>query len=184
MRGEARVWALMAICVAAGAAAGVSWVSQTASSREAVDQWPEDAPVALDISRPTLVLFVHPRSPETPAVLDELRRLQARMDGRLAVSVRVYHGEGSRSGQREKICWREAARSFSDVEIDPKGTQAALFGARPAGTAVMYAPSGRLLFRGDLVSRASNPRARPNRALAALLDAWRKLDRSPVIGGT
>lgn len=175
-----RVVLLMALCVAAGAAAGVHWASGRPDDDE--NRWPENAPVARDIARPTLVLFVHPGAPETPSVLRELERLQARMSGRLAVSVRFYRPNGPVAGWDRLASWRRARVAFSDVAADPEGGQAKLFEASPSGTAVMYAPSGRLLFRGEVLSGPGRSSARANPSLTALLRAWHQLERSPVIG--
>lgn len=172
-----RLFALMAVCVAAGAAGGAHWAGRHMDfEADPAAIFPEDAPVALDVARPTLVLFVHPTSPSARKALDEVARMQA--DGTIAVSVRVYRPDGAQGGWERQPVWRRAGEVSGDVAMDPEGELAKRFGAAPAETAVVYAPSGRLLFRGRITQSRTNALAR----LRRLLDSWRRLDRVPVMG--
>lgn len=176
-----RIAAFAALCLAAGAAGGAFWAGGRDAEEDPAASWPEEAPVALDLTRPTLVLFVHPGSPGAQSALDEVARLQKRLRGRVAVSVRVYRGHGPIAGWEKLPVWKKAAAVSADVAADPEGGVAQAFGAVPAESAVVYAPSGRLLFRGEVVPRGGRGASAAAR-LARLLEAWRGLESRPVVG--
>src|ERR1043165_5323235 len=60
------------------------------ASAEAPAHWPSDAPLALDPTRLTLLLFAHPRCPCTRATLGELDRVIAASGERLSAHVLFY----------------------------------------------------------------------------------------------
>lgn len=181
MGSRARTAALIAVCLAAGAAGGVFWAGGRAPAEDPAARWPDDASVPLDVTRPTLVLFVHPGSPAARAALDEVARLEKRMGGRVAVSVRVYRAAGPIAGWEKLPVWKKAGAVSSDVAADPEGGIARSFGVASAETAVVYAPSGRLLFRGDLIARAGRARSALTK-LTHLLEAWSRIESRPVVG--
>lgn len=181
MNGRFRAAALISIGLAAGAAGGAFWASARAPEEDPAARWPEDAPVPLDVARPTLVLFVHPGSPGAREALSEVSRLEKRLGRSVAVSVRVYRPAGAQGGWEKRPLWRAANAVTADVAADPEGDVARRFGVSPAETAVVYAPSGRLLFRGAVVSRAGRARAALAR-LSRLLEAWSRLETRPVVG--
>jgi len=178
---RARTAALIGVCLAAGAAGGSYWAGKRAPVEDAAASWPEEAPVALDLTRPTLVLFVHPGSPDAQAALDEVANIEKRLGHRVAVSVRVYRPDGPIAGWEKLPVWRKAGQLSADVAADPEGGIAKKFDALPAESAVVYAPSGRLLFRGQLVPRAGSGRTAFSR-LTHLFEAWRGLESRPVVG--
>jgi hypothetical protein len=134
---------------------------------------PEPLPVALDVARPTLVLFIHPGAPEDAEALREVAALQKRLHGRLAVSVRVYRGDGPRPGWERMPVWKEAGALSGDVAADPEGIIARRLGVPSSKSLMVFAPSGRLMFSGPPAVRGR---------LARLLDAWRGLENGPVVG--
>jgi hypothetical protein len=174
------ILAALGLCAAGGAWVGHALTLSKAAEEDARQRWPEDAPVALDEARPTMIIFLHPGSPVSPEVLAEVRRLQGRMRGRLAVSVRVYRRDGPIAGWDRLPVWQEARSLCSDVAADPGGDQARLFGAAPSGTAVLFAPSGRLMFRGEIApSRKASTKFS---VLSAILRPWIAVEPSPVLG--
>lgn len=176
-----RAAALIAVCLAAGAAGGAFWAGGRAPQEDPAARWPDGAPVPLDVARPTLVLFVHPGSPSARAALDEVSRLEKRLGGRVAVSVRVYRASGPIAGWEKTPVWKKAGAVSSDVAADPEGSVARSFGVVPAETAVVYAPSGRLLFRGEVAARSGRARSALSR-LARLLESWSRMESRPVVG--
>jgi hypothetical protein len=181
MGSKTRTAALIAMCLAVGAAGGAHWAAQRVASEDDAARWPEEAPVALDLARPTLVLFVHPGSPDAQAALDEVARLEKRLDRRVAVSVRVYRPDGPIAGWEKNSIWKKASAISADVAADPEGDIARKFGVMPAESAVVYAPSGRRLFRGAVIARAGRGRAAFTQ-LTSLFEAWRGLESRPVVG--
>lgn len=183
MGSTGRTVSLVAVCLAAGAAGGVFWAGGRPPADDPAAQWPDSARVALDVSRPTLVLFVHPGSPGAKNALEEVDRLQKRLGGSVAVSVRVYRPDGPIAGWEKLPVWKAAGAVSSDVAADPEGKTAGTFGVAPAETAVVYAPSGRLLFRGRIGKKQGRLTAALSR-LTLLLESWRRMERGPVIGQT
>ncbi|MFI5344885.1 MAG: hypothetical protein ACHQ51_00780 [Elusimicrobiota bacterium] len=181
MGARVRIAALIGVCLAAGAAGGAFWASGRQAEMESAEVEPDEAPVALDISRPTLVLFVHPGSPEARAALSEVAALQKRLHGRVAVSVRVYRQNGPVAGWERLPVWKQAGAVSGDVAADPEGDLARRLGVASAESAVVYAPSGRMMFRGQVVARAGAGSS-ASRRLARLLESWRGLENGPVMG--
>ncbi|MDE2142442.1 MAG: hypothetical protein KGJ84_08540 [Elusimicrobia bacterium] len=181
MGSRLRIGALVSLCLAAGATGGAFWANGRNVEVEPAANWPADAPVSLDVSRPTLVLFVHPGSPEARATLKEVALLQKRLRGRVAVSVRVYRPAGPVAGWERLPVWKEAGAVSGDVAADPEGEIARSLGVNSAESAVVYAPSGRLLFQGQVVPRAGRGFSEAAR-LRRLLEAWRGLENGPVVG--
>lgn len=183
MLSRLRAAALFIVVLAIGAAGGVFWASSRPVEEDPGATWPEETSVPLDLTRPTLVLFVHPHSPGAQQALDEVARLEKKFDGRVAVSVRVYRGNGAMPGWEKEAVWQKAGQVSSDVAADPTGDVARQFGVAPAETAVVYAPSGRLMYRGSVVPRSKRAAAAASH-LIHLLESWRRLESRPVVGVT
>jgi hypothetical protein len=154
---------LLATTLAAGRA-----VARAAQERAAAGVRPEGTSVAFDMGRPTLVVFLRGDSPATPELLERLAERARDQGVPVAVSVRF-------EGLVETDAWQAARAVSEDAASDPGGREMRLFGAAP-GTAAVYAPSGRLLFRGE-VSDAS-----ALRALARALAPWRGFAGGPILG--
>jgi hypothetical protein len=113
--------------------------------------WPSRAQIALDHNRDTLIMFAHPQCPCTRASLEELNRLLARSQGRVAAQV-LFFKPGKFSGDWTRAdLWRNAA-DIPGVAVheDLDGAQARLFGAETSGYVLLYDTHGQLLFRGGI----------------------------------
>lgn len=118
----------------------------------APQMWPrDDGLLTLDASRPTLVVFVHPRCPCTRATVSALAELVGKARGRLAARALVVKPGDAESGwERSPIV--DATRAIPGVEVlvDEHGSLADRFDAATSGQVLLYGVDGRLLFRGGL----------------------------------
>lgn len=152
---------------AIGWAAGIVWAAALAhgillmarygtepgTAAEPPPTWPASAPVPLDAEAPTALLFAHPHCVCTRATLRELERVVARTQARLAVTVLFYSDPALGPDWERSAAWDlAAALPNARVLPDPRGAVASIFGAATSGTAVVYAPDGRLLFHGGLTA--------------------------------
>ncbi len=120
-------------------------------SGQAVPHWPAGSRLAPDRDRPTLVMAAHPFCPCTRASAAELARLLARCEGQLAVHVLIFTPRHADSSWSRSGCSRSfAAIPGVHATDDPEGVEARRFGARTSGQVALYAPDGRLLFRGGM----------------------------------
>jgi hypothetical protein len=132
-------------------------------------RWPAEAPVVLDPARPTLLLFAHPQCPCTRATITELDRLMAHGRDRLVARVLFYDDPRLASRwERSKLAEHAARIPGVQPQADPLGATARLFGAETSGSAVLYAPDGRLLFHGGIT--ASRGHEGDNAGAAAIVD--------------
>jgi hypothetical protein len=121
------------------------------SSGLTVLNWPGGGRLALAGDRPTLVMAAHPRCPCTRASAAELVRILARCDGRVMVYVLIFvprHAEATWAGADGSASWATIPGVHAIDDRD--GVEAARFGARTSGQVALYAPDGRLLFRGGI----------------------------------
>jgi hypothetical protein len=135
--------------VIAGFALLFDYSSKAGLSAQVPPRCPDS--IVLDPSRPTLLLFVHPKCPCTSATMNELDRLAAQAGGRLRITVFVLSdpafGEDVGHGQ----LWRRGAVIPGvDMREDPAGAIARTLGANTSGEAVVFAPDRRLLFEGGI----------------------------------
>jgi hypothetical protein len=137
-------------------------------------EWPVTAAqVALDPSRPTLVMFAHPKCPCTRASLAELNRLLARCEGQVAVHLFFFAPEEAPADWKHTGLW-DSAESIPGVvvEQDPGGALAKRFGAETSGFVALYDPHGRLLFKGGITAgRGHEGDNEGESTIAALLTA-------------
>jgi hypothetical protein len=148
-------------------------------------QWPSAANIPLDHSRPTLVMFVHPKCPCSSASMEELNRLLAQCAGRVAPRVLFFKPAGEPESWARTGLWRSAAAMPHVVaQEDPDGKEARLFGAETSGYVALYDTHGRLLFSGGITgSRGHAGDNAGESAVAALLNGQPAgLAQTPVYG--
>src|SRR5437764_2268163 len=139
------------ICAGFGLAKMITYELTPAPAAAAAPIWPPAATISRDASRPTLVLFLHPRCPCSRATLAELERLVAPCDGQFALRMVFVRPPGTGDDWTQTDLYRTAEKlPHAVVCCDADGVEAAAFGAKTSGQALLYAADGRLLFQGGL----------------------------------
>jgi hypothetical protein len=115
--------------------------------------FPRNSAIELASEKPTLLLFAHPHCPCTLASLHELDRLLAETQNRVAVIVIFTIPNGVPTGWEEGDLWN-AAKTIPGLRIicDQGGAEAHRFDVKGSGHALLYAPSGKLLFSGGITA--------------------------------
>lgn len=109
------------------------------------------APPALDASKPTLIMLVHPQCPCSRASIFELNRLIALCPNQAKISVLFLRPVGYPVSWTKAELWRQAsALPGVRVQVDDSGAFARRFGAATSGETLLYAPDGHLLYQGGL----------------------------------
>lgn len=134
-------------------------------------RWPAGSQIAPDASRPTLIMFVHPRCPCTRASIGELDRLVADCEGRFNAQVWFIKPAGTQKDWSDTDLWQQAAAIPGvTVHCDNEGVEARRFQAETSGQTVLYSQDGRLLFHGGITLSRGHAGDNPGRsALEALL---------------
>jgi hypothetical protein len=117
-------------------------------------QWPAQSELQrAGATHYTLVIAFHPHCPCSRASLRELDRLIAQCGDQLrAIAIFVRPADAS-PGWEETDLWRDAAAMKNvSVRVDMDGTEAKRFGAETSGQALLYSPTGQLLFQGGITA--------------------------------
>lgn len=146
---------------------------------------PQLAALPLSSDKPQLLMFVHPRCPCTRASLEELARVLAQSprpaDVRVLFTVPANAGDAWRRGG----LWDQAAAIPGvQTQTDAGGALAKRFGAVTSGQVLLYAPDGRLLFRGGITGTRGHEGDNPgsDAVLDRLTDSSLPCRRNPVFG--
>jgi len=140
------------VAVAAGTVL-MFWYQMTPSSpgTEVAAQWPRNAFVSRDATRPTLIMTLHPHCPCSRASVAELSVLMARANGHLAARVLVVDPKGAPRDWIHGDLWNAAAAiPDATLSVDAGGADAAAFGATISGTVILYGVDGKMLFSGGI----------------------------------
>ncbi|GAA5118519.1 hypothetical protein JIN84_15905 [Luteolibacter yonseiensis] len=134
--------------------------------------WPVSSRIALDVTKPNLILFAHPHCPCTAATIGELEILMNDRPGRLNAQVWFIKPEGVSKGWEETALWRKAsAIPGVTVHRDDDLSEAKRFHAGTSGLTLVYAPDGHLLFQGGITLSRGHAGDNAGRdAIMALLD--------------
>jgi len=162
------IWVIWLLAAAAGLAAVASYERIPGRAGQTPAQWPADAGISLDATRPTLLMFAHPKCPCTRASMGELNRLLAQCDGEVATQVLFFAPDNGSSEWLRGDLWQSAkAIPGVKVEIDLAGRLAQRFGAETSGFVVLYDVHGKLLFRGGITRERAH--AGDNRGVDAIV---------------
>ena len=132
---------------------GALWLYATSpgNSGEIAPLWPRTSSQRWDESRPTLLVFAHPKCPCTRATIDELAWIMTRCNDQ--VTCRIYFMQPeSESEEWGKTSTWHAASAIPGVEVyfDPENQEATAFGAETSGHAMLFDTGGRLMFQGGI----------------------------------
>jgi hypothetical protein len=183
-RAGAALPVLLAIAVLAagyrvvGSAGGAPAGGDAASGRPAASF----APLVLDGSRPSLVVFVHSACPCTRTAVGTLAAIAREAHGRLAVQVVFEDEESGEPGAGATPLWNEVTslRGMA-VRRDEGGALAADLGVTRSGTAVLFDASGIRLFTGGLTPAEAADSQSLRDAVARALSCASQARRDPAI---
>ncbi len=178
------VTALWLVLCASGVYALWSYASTPGQIGAVPRRWPATAATRPDPTRPTLLLFVHPRCPCTRATMDDLAWVLTRARGRVAARAYFFRPADESEAWTRTALWKAARALGVSVAADPDGAQARLFGAATSGMTLIYAPDGRLLYDGGLTPGRGHEGDGPGReaALAAIAGTLTAAAEAPVFG--
>jgi hypothetical protein len=174
-------WSLL---VLAGFAAVAHWEHRPGAWTPAPQAWPASSPLARSTNELTLLVFVHPHCPCTRASLDELERIVARTQDRLAATVIFCAPEGAAPDWVQSGSW-ERAQAIPSVSVfaDANGREARRFGARTSGATLLFDRDGRLVYRGGITGARGHAGDNAGEsAVLALVDGREAQASEPVYG--
>jgi hypothetical protein len=123
------------------------------SPAEPPAHWPEESAIARATERGTLLMLAHPMCPCTRASLDELAVVVRETSGLAAVHVLFMKPPAGGASWENTELWQKArAIPGVRVELDRDGGEAARFGAKVSGHALLYDRDGALVFSGGITA--------------------------------
>jgi len=176
------VWLL---AVTAGTVAFWNYGGTPGSTGTAPQQWPAGISIPLDPAHDTLVMFAHPRCACTRASVEELNRVMAECQGKVATHVYFFKPD-KLPADWVQTGLRESAAAIPGVIVhdDANGELAERFGGETSGYVVLYNPKGQLLFSGGITgSRGHAGDNAGESALVSLLNGHAaNVERTQVYG--
>jgi hypothetical protein len=164
----AAIWFML---VAIGLGTLMNYANRPGEQGDAPTLWPVNRFVTRSDSKPTLLVFAHPKCPCTRATLNELSWLMTRCHDKVECHVMFFHPDGEDVDWIKTDSWN-SADSIDGVHVnsDPHSRLATVFGVRTSGHALLYEPNGHLLFEGGITLARGHRGANPGRtALLALI---------------
>lgn len=177
--------ALWFVSVAAGMGALGLYATTPGSSGETPGGWPADSAIERDPRRSTLLVFLHPHCPCSRATLSEMSRFLGPDDGGMDVHVAFVQPPCASAGWIEGPLWSEAkALAGVRVHADFDGIEAARFGVKTSGHALLFDTGGRTRFSGGITPARGHEGDNPGRQAIAARDevASAELVVCPVFG--
>ncbi len=114
-------------------------------------KWPNGVSLARNSSKPTLLMFLHPRCPCSQASLNELARLAHGARDQLNVSVVFARPSEVATEWSQSELWKNAvANRDLHVAIDENNLLIEQFGAKTSGQVLVYDHDGVLRFDGGI----------------------------------
>lgn len=135
-------------------------------------QWPVGAGISRNISRPTLIMMLHPQCPCSRASLHELALLMARSAGRLDALILFVQPVNAPADWLDGDLWRQAKTIPNvSISIDKGGREAVAFGASTSGQVMVYDAAGIIRFSGGITDGRGHEGDNPG--MQAILDLLR-----------
>jgi hypothetical protein len=175
-------WGLLAVL---GLARLGAHQAQPGDPGHPVRHWPAGSLIPRDATRPSLVVWLHPRCPCSWATLAELRQIVARAGDRAMIQVVFFRPGSTPSGWERTRLWHEAAAIPGvRVGVDPGGVEARRFGAATSGHVFLYDVVGRLRFCGGITPSRGHDGDNPGRdaILARLIGEEARTEPTFVFG--
>lgn len=146
-----------------------------AAAQGVPEQWPMDSALVRSSTRPTLVLFLHPKCPCSQATVNELSRLLAEpiapdnLAPELIVVTTVPSGVDEAWWDTKTVA-QSTKIARSNLFIDRDGREAARFGASTSGFVLLFDEAGGRRFAGGITtSRGHEGRSAGADDLSAIL---------------
>lgn len=160
---------------------------QNAGGRAGIapQHWPAGTQLVLDRNRDTLIMFAHPKCPCTRASVEELNRLMARSNGKVAAQVWFFKpGEFPKDWTQTSLWASAAAIPGVVAHEDTDGEESRRFGAETSGYVLLYDTHGQLLFNGGITAGRSHAgdNAGENTVVSLLATQKVKLKHTEVYG--
>jgi hypothetical protein len=145
--------------------------------------WPEDSQLPRRAGNPSIIVFLHPKCPCSPATLTELERVftLATVEGRQTqvLIVPVTPPNADASWTDTDVVRRAAELADAEVWFDRGGLEAARFGAHDSGTILYFDAAGRRRFSGGItIARGQEGISASGAALAKIMS--QQLDAAPA----
>ena len=143
--------AIWLVLVAFGLGFLMRYAREPGDPGNVVTSWPIESRVRRSDSKPTLMVFAHPKCPCTAATLEELSWIMARCTNKVDCHVLFFQAEGEGPDWVKTSNWRTAsAIEGVNVWSDPQSRCASRFGVRTSGHAILYDRHGHLAFEGGI----------------------------------
>ena len=140
------------VAVAYGQRALLNYDFAAAPAANAPAQWPRESSLPRASGLSTIVMVAHPHCPCTRATIEELAIIMARLHNHATADVVFVRPVGFTEAWEKTDLWQSATRIPGvSVYSDLNGVEAARFGALASGQTFLFAPDGKLLFRGGIV---------------------------------
>lgn len=146
-------WVALAVVPLASVALAILGLARYDSIPGAAGEAPATWPASSSLprtDRPSLAVFVHPMCPCSRATLAQLSTLASSFPDRADLWVVLMDGAGADEWDDGATRRSIEAIAGAHLSTDEGGHEAARFGARTSGHAVLYSPGGRLLFSGGI----------------------------------
>jgi len=132
-------------------------------------QWPDVKQLALNQSKPTLVMFIHPHCPCTRASLGELEIIMAKCSGRFSAYVVLVKPEGTAADWAETGLKKSASQIPGvTLVVDDAGRLAQEFQCKTSGATLLFGQDSSLIFQGGITS--SQGHSGDNAGRSAIVD--------------
>ena len=150
--------------------------------------WNSSSRIQADTTRPTLLVFLHPKCPCSRATFALLLELIDRFEERVAVHLVQLEPPAALPSWGRSFYENTLAARHSHVRIDhdPGGIEAKRFGVETSGHVLLFSVSGMLLFSGGITpSRTLAEENQGFQRLIAIVSgrAESKVESSPAVYG-
>lgn len=186
---KATVWwigcGIWLVGVAVAMLAVWSYKTTDNGSARAPQHWPKESKLALDRTRPNLVMFSHPHCPCTKASMSELSRLADRLGDQVAIQIVLVRPADADSGFEEGELRERASRvPRATLVVDEAARESERFHAKTSGSVVLYGREGNLMFSGGITSARGHEGRAPSydRILSLVAGEANVISSAPTFG--